>query len=211
MMTHASSISISARASKVLLALALCLPLTLAVAQAQDANAAAPAAVAPAAASAKAGSGRIAVVDLQYLVANSKGGKSIRDQLEGQRKSYGAQIDKQEAALRDEEKALVAQKGTLSKDDFDKKGKAFQEKVAAAQKEVQQRRIAFDKAYADAMEKLRENIVKIVADIAGKNEIALVLNRQEVVLVDAKMDLTKEVLTALDAKVTSIPVESATK
>jgi outer membrane protein len=150
--------------------------------------------------------GKIAVVDLQYLVANSKAGKSIRNQLDGQRKTYGAQIEKEEAALRAAEKDLMAKREKMSKEELQKQGKAFQEKVGAAQKKVQQRRIAFDKAYTDAMEKLREHIVKIVADMAGKQNISLVLNRQEVVLVDSKMDITKQVMAALDAKVTSIPV-----
>lgn len=150
--------------------------------------------------------GRIAVVDLQYLVSNSKAGNSIRNQLDKQRNAYRTQIEKQENDLRKAEKELADQQEKLSKEEFMKKGKAFQEKVIAAQRTVHERRVAFDKAYATAMEKLREHIVKIVADMAGKNDIALVLNRQEVVLVDAKMDMTKDVLKELDRKVTSIPV-----
>lgn len=150
--------------------------------------------------------GSIAVVDLQYLVSNSKAGNSIRSQLEKQRNGYRSQIEKQEGDLRKAEKDLVAEQGKLSKEAFMKKRKEFQDKVMSAQRSVQQRRIAFDKAYASAMEKLREHIVKIVADMAGKNNIALVLNRQEVVLVDAKMDITKDVLSKLNATVTSIPV-----
>jgi outer membrane protein len=149
---------------------------------------------------------KIAVVDLQLLVADSKAGKSIRDQLEKQRNKYRSQIEKQESDLSAMEKALVAERAKLSKEDFAKKGKAFQEKVIAAQKSVQKQRAAFDAAYTKAMEKLREHVVKIVAEIAGKEGIGLVLNRQEVVLVDAKMDLTKRVLATLDARVSSIPV-----
>lgn len=192
MMKNAFSISTLAHASR--LAIIIC-ALSLSPAYAQDK-----------AVAGNASLGKIAVVDLQFLVSNSKAGKSIRNQLDQQRKAYGSQIEKQENDLRAAEKDLLAQQAKLSKEDMQKKGGEFRNKVVAAQKSVQQRREAFDKAYVGAMEKLREHIVKIVADIAGKNGIALVLNRQEVVLVDAKMDLTKEVMTALDAKVTSIPV-----
>lgn len=150
--------------------------------------------------------GKIAVVDLQMLVAQSKAGKSIRDQLDKQRNGYRSQIEKQEAELGAMQKDLMAQREKLSKEDLAKKSKAFQDKVMAAQRQVQDRRVAFDKAYTSAMETLREHVVKIVADMSGKQGIALVLNRQEVVLVDAKMDISKQVLAALDAKVTSIPV-----
>jgi outer membrane protein len=196
-MKNASLISTSARASKHVMIAAVLAAFLVAPAFAEDKK------PAPAAGATQ---GRIAVVDLSYLVGNSKAGKSIRSQIDNQRDSYRKQIEKQEADLRAAEKALVADQAKLSKEEFAKKRKAFQDKVIAAQRDVQQRRVAFDKAYAGALEKLREHIVRIVADIAGKNEIALVLNRQEVVLVDAKMDLTKQVLSALDSKVSSIPV-----
>jgi Skp family chaperone for outer membrane proteins len=150
--------------------------------------------------------GRIAVVDVPYLINSSKAGKSIRTQLDKQRDAYRGQIDKQEGELQEAEKNLMAQQDTLPKDQFLEKRKEFQEKVTNAQRAVQLRRVAFDKAYSDAMEKLRESIVKIVADVAGKNKIALVLNRQEVVLVEEKMDMTKQILTILDNTVSSIPV-----
>jgi len=221
-MKHVSLTSTLAHASKLAFAALLLAAMTPVLALAEDAapaavtaEAAAPAAEktdAPKEAAketkpvAKSQKHNIAVVDLQFLVANSKAGASIRDQLDKQRNTYRGQIEKQETDLRKAEQELAAQEGKLTKDDFAKKRKEFQDKVIAAQKSVQDRRLAFDKAYATALEKLREQIVKIVADIAGKNDVALVLNRQEVVLVDAKMDITKEVLEVLDSKVTSIPV-----
>ena len=190
-MKHVSLTSTLARASKAVLAVVFVFALAPAAFAADEA--------AP-------NKGSIAVVDLQFLVSTSKAGTSIRTQLENQRNAYRGQIEKQEADLRKAEKDLVAQQDQLPKEDFLKKRKEFQDKVIAAQKSVQQRRVAFDKAYTGALEKLREQIVKIVADIAGKNDVALVLNRQEVVLVDAKMDITKQVLDKLDDKVSTIPV-----
>lgn len=194
-MKTVSLISTSARVSKVFAAaFVLASFLAAAPVHAEDAKPAA------------AGMGKIAVVDLQFLVANSKAGKSITSQLDTQRNAYQGTIKSKEAALRKEENDLKAQQGKLSKEEFMKKYKAYIEKAQAAELEVRKRRGAFEKAYVGALEKIREHIVKIVADIAGKQQIALVLNRQEVVLVDSKMDITQEVLKALDAKVTTIPV-----
>jgi outer membrane protein len=150
--------------------------------------------------------GKIAVVDTQFLVSNSNAGKSIRTQLDKQRDAYKKQIEKQESDLRALEKKLIAEQGKMSKEKLQAERKNFQDKVMAAQKSVQDRRIAFDKAYTVSMEKLREHIVKIVADMAGKEGISLVLPRQDLVLVDARLDMTQEVLKALNAKVSSIPV-----
>ena len=187
---------ISARASKAL-ALALMLSvLSIGMVNAAD-NAATPV---------LKGTGKIAVVDVPFLINNSAAGKSIRTQLDKQRDAYRVQIEKQESELQSAEKVLMEQQSTLAKDQFLQKRKEFQEKVTNAQRTVQQRRIAFDKAYTEAMEKLREAIVKIVADAAGKNKVSLVLNRQEVVLVEENMDMTKQILATLNSTVTSIPV-----
>jgi Skp family chaperone for outer membrane proteins len=148
---------------------------------------------------------KIAVVDLQMLVAESNAGKSIRAQISKQRDAYRVQIEKQEAELVTLDKKLAIDQAKMTKEEFTKKRKEFQDKIVAAQRSVQQRRVAFDKAYSKAMETLREHIVKIVADISTKQKITLVLNRQDVVLVDSKLDLSKEVLVALNAKVSSIP------
>jgi Skp family chaperone for outer membrane proteins len=204
-MKTAFSTSTSARVSKAFV-LALLMSVISAGVYAADESAGA----VPQAAIAKPvlnGTGKIAVVDVPFLINNSKAGKSIRSQLDKQRDAYRVQIEKQEGELQVAEKNLMAQQETLPKDQFLEKRKEFQEKVTNAQRAVQQRRIAFDKAYSDAMEKLREAIVKIVADAAGKGKVSLVLNRQEVVLVEEKMDMTKQILATLDGTVTSIPVD----
>jgi Skp family chaperone for outer membrane proteins len=214
MMKTVSSTLISARVSKVAATALVLSVLGAGMVHAADDTAAAP--VAPAAAPVVAdkkpvttkgdGMGRIAVVDVPFLINTSKAGKSIRAQLDKQRDAYRVQIEKQEGELQIDEKNLMTQQDTLPKDQFLQKRKEFQDKVTSAQRTVQQRRVAFDKAYGDAMEKLRESIVKIVADVAGKNKISLVLNRQEVVLVEEKMDMTKQILTILDNTVSTIPV-----
>ena len=194
-MKTVSLISTSARVSK---AFAFALVLSLASAgtvRAEDK-----------AAAANPVASKIAVVDLAYLVSESKAGKSIGSQLDAKRKAYGVQITAKEKSFKAESEALEAQKGKLSKEEFEKKVIAFREKAQAAGKEVSKRQVAFKKAYINALEKLREEIVKIVAGISTKKGISLVLNRQEVVLVDSKMDITKEVLSQLDAKVSTIPV-----
>lgn len=208
MMKHVSLTLPSAHVSKILIA-ALLLAASVPAAYAQDAKKEplpASSAVKPAAEAQGEHMGKIAVVDLQFLVSNSSAGKSIRTQLEKQRESYKTQLEKQESDLRAQEKKLAEQQSKLSKEDFLKERKSFQDKVIGAQKSVQQRRVAFDKAYNSAMEKLREHIVKIVADLAAKKGVSLVMSRQELVLVDARLDMTNEVMKALNAKVTSIPV-----
>lgn len=200
-MKNASLISISAHVSRILATAAVLAAFAVFPTMAADA----PKPVAKATA-AHDSNGKIAVVDLQFILMSSKAGKSINSQLESKRNEYRKQIEKREAAMNKEAKDLSAQQGKISKEEFMKKYGALNDKAKAGQHEVFERTKAFEQAYLESTKKLHEHIFKIVQDLAIKNDIALVLNRQGVVLVDARMDLTKEVMAALDKKVSSIPV-----
>lgn len=149
---------------------------------------------------------KIAVVDIQSLLKNSKGAQSIESQLATIRKDFQAEVEKEEKALRDAEKAILDQKEKLSEEEFKTKAAEFQKKVAEGQKKIQDRKAKLDKALATAVGKLRGEIVKIVADIGASDKLDLVLARTDVVIVSKDMDITAKVLERVDADLPSIKI-----
>lgn len=159
----------------------------------------APAAAAP--------SSRLAVLDITGLMRDSIAAKSIRSQVENYRNQYQKEIKSQEDKLRVGEKDLMAQRGKLKQPEFEKRRQAFEQQVLNAQKNVQQKRTQLEKSYAEAMSKLRDQIVKLVSEMAAKEKIGLVLARDEVVLVDATLDITKPVMVMLNKRLTTVAVK----
>ncbi|NBX65687.1 MAG: OmpH family outer membrane protein [Proteobacteria bacterium] len=149
---------------------------------------------------------KIAVVDIQSLLKNSKGAQSIESQLATIRKDFQAEVEKEEKALRDAEKAILEQKDKLSEAEFKAKAGEFQKKVAEGQKKIQERKGKLDKALATAVGKLRGEIVKIVADIGAKDKLDLVVARTDVVIVSKDLDITAKVLERIDAELSSITI-----
>lgn len=149
---------------------------------------------------------KIAVVDIQSLLKNSKGAQSIESQLATIRKDFQAEVEKEEKSLRDAEKAILEQKDKLSEEEFKAKAGEFQKKVAEGQKKIQERKGKLDKALAAAVGKLRGEIVKIVADIGAKEKLDLVLARTDVVIVSKELDITAKVLERIDADLSSIKI-----
>lgn len=148
----------------------------------------------------------IAVVDIQELLKSSKGAQSIETQLQAIRKNFQSEVEKEEKKLRDAEKAILAEKGKISEEEFAKKAGDFQKDVAAGQKKIQERKGKLDKALATAVGKLRAEVVKIVSEIGEKQKLDLVLARTDVVIVSKDMDITKQVLDRLDTDLPSIKV-----
>ena len=121
---------------------------------------------------------KIVVLDLKYVLNNSKAGKSAQDFL---KKSYNNNLKKyadMEKALKKEEQDLLTKKTVLSKEEYTKKTDALRKKVIDFQS---QRRSAIDKI-ATQRSNSRETLIQALdpildAYIKEKN-IALVLDKK---------------------------------
>lgn len=140
---------------------------------------------------------KIAIVDVQGLMSSSKAGKSIQDQIARQRDSFKDEFTKMEKDLTETQKKLAEQKD-LSPEDAAAKKKDFETRLMEANRLVQQRRQALEKAAAEATMDLRKGVVKVVAEIASKEGYDVVLTSQNVIVSQDEMDITAAVLKAMD-------------
>jgi outer membrane protein len=148
----------------------------------------------------------VMVVDVQALLQNSKAAKMVRSQIEQKRAEYTKEIAHQEEVLRTERDALQRQQASLSADALNQKGRDFQQKVNELDKNVQGKRQALEKSNGEALSKIQEVMLKIIADIAKDRKANLVFQRSELVLFDQSFDVTDEVLQKLDEQMPSLSV-----
>jgi Skp family chaperone for outer membrane proteins len=121
---------------------------------------------------------KIVVLDLKYVLNNSKAGKNAQDFL---KKSYNNNLKKyadMEKALKKEEQDLLTKKTVLNKEEYTKKTDALRKKVIDFQS---QRRSAIDKI-ATQRSNSRETLIQALdpileAYIKEKN-IALILDKK---------------------------------
>jgi outer membrane protein len=166
----------------------------------------APPAPAPAAPPAPTPNLTVMVVDVQALLQNSKAAKMVRGQIEQKRNEYTKEISHQEETLRAERDALQRQQATLSPDALNQKGRDFQQKVNDLERNVQGKRQALEKSNGEALSKIQEEMLKIIADIAKQRKSNLVFQRADLVLFDQAFDVTDEVLQKLDEQMPALTV-----
>lgn len=151
----------------------------------------------------------IAVVDVQQLMSESKAAKSIRSQGEKLRDKYQKDIDDIQGELKSLEEKLVA----LSKDkdtnqeEFLKQREKFQKRLIEGQKEVVQINQKMDQSLKASLNKLRDEIVKIVSDIATEKKYDLIISRADVVIVSKSVDITSTIMKRLNDKISTISVK----
>ena len=152
----------------------------------------------------------VMVVDVQALLQNSKAAKMVRGQIEQKRNEYTKEISHQEEVLRAERDALQRQQASLSPEALNQKGREFQQKVNDLERNVQGKRQALEKSNGDALQKIQEEMLKIIADIAKQRKANLVFQRTDLVLFDQSFDVTDEVMQKLDEQMPVLTVDFAT-
>lgn len=150
---------------------------------------------------------QLAVVDMQQILSESDAAKSILLQLKTQRAAIEKDIKSMEDALKKDEQDLIKKKESGNADQFAAARKEFEKKLIESRGKVQKKRAAADDAFNKAITELRENIVTVVSDIAVQKKIQLVITKQNVVIGDKSLEITDDVMKALNAKIKTIKIK----
>lgn len=141
---------------------------------------------------------RIALVDLQQVLTQTKQGKAARSQLEKSFKAKQKKLDSQRKQLESEQKKLQSLSGSAQEQAFAKLQQKAQE-LQAMYMTLQQELAGQE---ARLVEKIYVNCQKLVAGMASELKVDLVLVRsQETVLfADKGMDVTAQIIKRYNKK-----------
>lgn len=151
----------------------------------------------------------IAIVDVPRILKEAKSAQTIRKQIETHRKKFQTQIAQEETELRKAEKELIELREEGKKEAFVEMEQKLQARFMKVERYVQARRKALDKAYTEAMNTVRKNLVATVAKLAKARSVNLVVVKQQVIWNAEAIDLTEEVLKSLDKALPQIIIEMA--
>ncbi len=148
----------------------------------------------------------VAVIDIGEIRRKASVVKDIRNQIGKFRDAFQADIQKEEEVLRDADKELARKRTILTPDAFAEERRKFQQRVVEVQRLVQKRKQELDRAMANAMRKVELTLTDIVADIAKKKKLTLILRKEQTVLVAPALSITKEVLQIVEEKMPSLKI-----
>ncbi|MEM9463717.1 MAG: OmpH family outer membrane protein [Myxococcota bacterium] len=141
---------------------------------------------------------KLAMVDMQRVLNETRAGKAARTRLEKSSKTKQAKFDKKRVALESE----AAKLGSLSGQQL----AAAQEKLQRESIELQNMLMALEQELAEQQNKLLDKMYKnsqtIVADMAKEKGLDLVLVRDPMTVIYAKdgLDITSEVIKRYNSK-----------
>ena len=78
--------------------------------------------------------------------------------------------------------------------------------MADAQGRVQRRRQALERVNVEAMERVKQALEAIVAEVAAERQLTLIVRKDQAVLATPEIEITDEVLKRLDQRLPSVQI-----
>ena len=150
---------------------------------------------------------KIAVINTDKVRMETKAGKSVIEQLGNLQTKYKNKFEKLQQSFENEKQELDKQKSVLSKEAYAKREAEFNNKLQESRKDIQAEAAKFDKTQQNAWDELSKVANDVIGDIAKDNKYALIFPSAGLVYMDAKIDITSQVIAAMDKKIDTIAVK----
>ena len=147
---------------------------------------------------------KIVVLDLKFVLNNSKAGKGAQDFLKKSFNDNAKKFSAMEEKLKNEEIDLLGKKTILTKEEYSRKSDTLRKKVIDYQS---QRRASLDKIAAQRAES-REILIKKIEPLlevyVKENNISLVIEKKGTLAGNPEYDITKIIVEKLNKELPSL-------
>ena len=143
-------------------------------------------------------------LDFKYILNNSVAGKKAQDNLQKKLKDGINSLNKKEKSLQEEEKKMIQQKKLITQEEYIKKVNNLRKKVSSLQVERNSLLEKISKDRSKARDEILKNLNPIIESYMQEKKIRLVVDKKNIILADKNLDITKDIMQALNVKLKSI-------
>lgn len=153
----------------------------------------------------------IGLVDPQAVLANSTALNQVREEMERRRARLNEQVQREQAAWREEQQRLATERATLTPDQIRERERGLQDRITNAQASFRDRQRNNDTVAQQVLQEIQQHLETVIAQVAQSRNINMLFTRQAVILVNGPFDLTEEVSTQLNRAIqrVNLPAEDA--
>ena len=154
---------------------------------------------------------RMAVVRMDAIQSQSKVLQDLRKQKESYENKLRDELTKQQKALEKEKAEIEKSQDVLSQEALQRRVVEYQGKVTKLQRDLTERAQSVDVAFQKALAQIQEkHLDPIIEAIIAKKNLSLVIDGRfaRTGANVANLDITNDVINALDKKVSSVKMET---
>jgi len=138
--------------------------------------------------------GTIAFIDLNYIYSNSKTGKKIIKEIDNKQSKINKDFKDYQNKLDKEKDDLLSKKNVLEKEEFKKRINELENNLIKYQQEISKK----NKNLLDFRNKSKNDFAislrSTLETYAKENKISLILRKEQLLLGESGLDITKEIL-----------------
>ncbi len=151
----------------------------------------------------------IGVISVGGVMRQSTAAMQVERILGGRRDALAQDLQKEQAAWRDEQQSLQAQAKSLSSDQIQSRERALQARVMKAQRDFRNRNRIIQEAAQVSLGQIERELVQVIQKVASAHGMNLVLHSEQVALHVDGQDITNEVAVNLNKILPSVFIPAA--
>tara|TARA_Y100000590_G_scaffold101086_1_gene114863 strand:+ start:14493 stop:15026 length:534 start_codon:yes stop_codon:yes gene_type:complete len=147
---------------------------------------------------------KIAFVEMDTLINESLVGKSMIQQLDKLNKENVKKFSDKRKKLSSEKDKIQSQKNILSKEEFEKKVINLNSEFEKVQKDANSKGNDLRTKKNNAMKKIMEELNEVLSEYSKKNNLAFIIDQNNIVIGRTDLNITKDIIKLLDQKIQKI-------
>lgn len=148
----------------------------------------------------------LCIVSVDAAIFGSAVGKNASTRLQQLAQQVQAELQGEQTAIQNEDKSLSAQRATLDPNTFEQRAAALQVRANALQRKADLRSRELDATQRKVRERLGQEVEPLLRQVYQAKQCSVLVDGG-VIFANPAMDLTPQLVTALNAKLTQFAIE----
>jgi len=149
----------------------------------------------------------IKFININYIVNNSEAGKALRKIIDSKSKKITYELNDMGKKIENKKDKIISQKNILKKEEYEKLLKSYDDEVKKFNNIRKKRNEDFNKFRINSQKKILETLNPIITAFLKKESVQILLQKEQILFGDNKLDITEEILKMFNDKHKKIKFE----
>jgi outer membrane protein len=150
---------------------------------------------------------KIVFINMEKILETSNSGSSILKQLTNLNKKNLKFIKDEEKKIKEKETKLISQKNIISETDFKNKVNELKSEIKSYNQNRNKMLADFKKLKVDNTKNLLKLINSILVKFSNDKEIAIILQKKDLVFAKTQLDITDEIIKIVNSEVKEFKIK----
>ena len=142
----------------------------------------------------------IRFININYIINNSEVGKNLNKIIESKSKKITSELGDLGKKIENKKDKIISQKNILKKEEYEKLLKSYDEEVKKYNDIRKKKNEYFNKFRINTQKKILETLNPIITAFLKKESVQILLQKEQILFGDKKLDITQEILKVFNDK-----------